>query len=197
MNIFEMPPLQRSNFPDDETFEKAVASQRRRESESDDREIDISGLDKIEVLLALYHAAEKMGLGFLQADLSDDEVRDFIAQEQSSHFPQGSRQASKFPYVDYLGGKPLKVDLSSDVLDGRLYDRDQGHGAARRVVETLRTPATVTLTDNVLRNRVIAILDRVLVNDFRYDPEMNYSIGSQQGALAQFRARFIEALETL
>lgn len=130
--MFHMPGLQRENFPDDETFAQAVASQKRRESESDDKEIDITGFDKIDVVLALYKAASKLGMGFLQPDLSDQDVRNIFAK--FNDFDQ-----SNFPYVDYLGGKPLKVHLASDTFDGRLYDRDHGQGAARRVVESLRT----------------------------------------------------------
>ena len=41
-------------------------------------------------------------------------------------------------YFDYLYGKVLKVDLSSDEFDERLYDRDCGIGAARRAINSLR-----------------------------------------------------------
>lgn len=39
---------------------------------------------------------------------------------------------------DYLNGRPIKVDLGPTDLDTRLYNRDQGAGAAERVVEALR-----------------------------------------------------------
>lgn len=33
-------------------------------------------------------------------------------------------------YFDYLHGRVMKVGLSGDTLDPRLYDRDNGKGAA-------------------------------------------------------------------
>jgi len=40
-------------------------------------------------------------------------------------------------YFDYLKGRVMKVDLSGDELDPWLYDRDNGHGAAKRVIDSL------------------------------------------------------------
>lgn len=37
-------------------------------------------------------------------------------------------------YFDYLQGRVMKVDLAGDELDPRLYDRDNGEGAARRAI---------------------------------------------------------------
>lgn len=39
---------------------------------------------------------------------------------------------------DYVHGCPIKSDLSGDELDPSLYDRDQGEGAAERVIAALR-----------------------------------------------------------
>ena len=41
-------------------------------------------------------------------------------------------------YFDYLHGRVLKVDLSGDEFDERLYDRDCGEGAAQRAVDSVR-----------------------------------------------------------
>ena len=40
-------------------------------------------------------------------------------------------------YFDYLKGRVMKVDLSGNELDPYLYDRDNGEGAAERVVSGL------------------------------------------------------------
>ena len=37
-------------------------------------------------------------------------------------------------YFDYLKGRVMKVDLSGDELCVRLYDRDNGQGAAERAL---------------------------------------------------------------
>lgn len=43
-------------------------------------------------------------------------------------------------YFDYLYGRVMKVDLSSDDgFEERLYDRDNGKGAAQKVIDALRT----------------------------------------------------------
>lgn len=41
-------------------------------------------------------------------------------------------------YFDYLKGRVMKSDLSGDDFDPQLYDRDNGDGAAARVIEELR-----------------------------------------------------------
>lgn len=45
--------------------------------------------------------------------------------------------------IDYLGGKPLKVNLRGNAFDTRLYNRDNGAGAAQRAIEKLRTKASM------------------------------------------------------
>lgn len=87
--------------------------------------IDIKGLNKAEVLKALYDGSHIQGMGFMQA------------------VPEGTvtvehckmlLETTGYPYFDYLYGRVLKVDLSKDVFDERLYDRDNGQGAAERII---------------------------------------------------------------
>lgn len=89
--------------------------------------IDIEGLDKAEVLHALYHRSHVQGLGILQAIPAytvEDARRDL--DEQPGY------------YFDYLHGRVLKVDLFGDSFDSRLYDRDCGEGAAEAAINELR-----------------------------------------------------------
>lgn len=89
--------------------------------------IDISGLDKAEVLLALYNGSHCQGLGFLAATNTytlEDAKRDL--------------EESFDGYFDYLRGRVLKVDLSGDSFDSWLYDRDCGEGAAEAAINELR-----------------------------------------------------------
>lgn len=84
--------------------------------------IDISKLSKAQVLAALYNASQPLGLGFLHYDpspMSEDEAAKLL--EESTYF-------------DYLKGRVMKVDLSKSEFDPWLYDRDNGQGAAARVV---------------------------------------------------------------
>lgn len=88
--------------------------------------IDITGLDKAVLLAALYNRSKPQGLGILHARPGD-----MTPAEATTHLSTG-------PYFDYLGGRVLKVDLGGDTLNPWLYDRDNGSGAAARVVEQLR-----------------------------------------------------------
>ena len=92
--------------------------------------INISGLNKAEVLKTLYDNSHVQGLGILQT------VPDgYVTVEHC----QMLLETTGYPYFDYLYGRVLKVDLSDDSFDERLYDRDCGPGAARRAIEKLRS----------------------------------------------------------
>ena len=87
--------------------------------------IDISKLSKVQVLVALYNASQPLGTGFLHYDpapMSEEEADDLL--EQSTYF-------------DYVKGRVMKVDLSKSEFDPRLYDRDNGQGAAQRAISGL------------------------------------------------------------
>lgn len=91
--------------------------------------VNIRGLDKADVLRVLYNNARVQGMGFLQAlpgDMSKEDAQELVKDRHN-------------PYFDYLHGRVMKVDLSSDEeFDPRLYDRDNGSGAAERAIGSLR-----------------------------------------------------------
>ena len=89
--------------------------------------VDIKGLDKARVLKALYDHSHVQGSGFLQA------VPDGVVTVEHC-----AGLLAKYSYFDYLHGRVLKVDLSGDEFDERLYDRDCGKGAAQRAVDSIR-----------------------------------------------------------
>lgn len=87
--------------------------------------IDISKLDKAEVLAALYNNSHPMGLGLLQfnsKEMTVKEARKLLETQVS---------------FDYIYGRVMKIDLSGDTLDPWLYDRDNGEGAAKAAIEGL------------------------------------------------------------
>ena len=88
--------------------------------------ISIKGKSKAKVLKALYDHSHIQGLGFLQA-VPDETVTVEHCEEL----------LKKETYFDYMYGKVLKVDLSKDEFDERLYDRDCGKGAAQRAVDSV------------------------------------------------------------
>ena len=111
--------------------------------------IDISGIDKAELLSTMFNEANVLGMGFLQDighPLTVDEAQvviDEIGDDNHRMFP--TIKTSGQPgdpqgriYFDYLFGKPLKTDIGGDTVDPWGYDRDQGEGHLARIVTTLR-----------------------------------------------------------
>lgn len=89
--------------------------------------VDIKGLNKAEVLVALYNDSKPQGLGFLHFD-----AKDMTVAEAEEILKQTT-------YFDYLKGRVMKVDLSSDdCFEEWLYDRDNGNGAAEKEISGLR-----------------------------------------------------------
>ncbi len=104
-------------------------------------EISIDGLDKAKVLMALFNGSRPLGLGFLHYDpkpMAEEVARDLISQGA---------------YFDYVQGRVMKVDLSGDSFNPWLYDRDNGEGAAKRIVDTLRITGEVNPVATVLRHK--------------------------------------------
>lgn len=89
--------------------------------------VDISGLDKAEVLKALYDNTIPLGMGILHwipGPMDIEEARAIIASGGTG--------------FDYLHGRVMKVHIGGDEFDPWGYDRDNGDGAAQRVIDTLR-----------------------------------------------------------
>ena len=82
--------------------------------------INIKEMNKADVLAKLYNASHQQGFGFLDPDgqnsMTTKQAQDILDSGQT--------------YFDYLRGRVMKIDLSQEELDPRLYDRDNGAGAA-------------------------------------------------------------------
>ncbi|WP_422472809.1 hypothetical protein [Endozoicomonas sp. ALB032] len=92
--------------------------------------VNISTLDKAELLAALYNRAKPQGLGMLHYDpapMTVDQAKELL-----------SKRASHELYFDYLAGRVMKIDISSDVMKTRLYNRDNGENAAEKVACALK-----------------------------------------------------------
>lgn len=90
--------------------------------------IDITGLNKADVLRVLYNRARTQGLGILHytpEDMTVEEAQDILDHTGDKYF-------------DYLKGRVMKVDLNGDSFNPRLYDRDNGEGAAESAIGPLR-----------------------------------------------------------
>ena len=93
--------------------------------------ISIKGMNKAEVLKALYDHSHVQGMGFMQAV-----PEGYVTVEHC----QMLLDTTGYPYFDYLYGRVLKVDLSKDEFDERLYDRDCGVGAAAHAIKSVKKP---------------------------------------------------------
>ena len=89
--------------------------------------VSTKGLRKSAVLAALYNASKPQGMGFLEFDPAP-----MTEKEAEELLKYGT-------YFDYLKGRIMKVDLKNDdEFDERLYDRDNGLGAAQIVINHIR-----------------------------------------------------------
>src|SRR5581483_10076438 len=111
--------------------------------------IDISGLDKAAVLVALFTQA-KPPIGMAARGHSLDEP---LSIAEANEIFSGHTAANPYtgqPYkLDYVKGRKLKVDLSSDELDPTQYDKANGQGSAMQAINSLRgqPPFTRLLSD--------------------------------------------------
>ena len=99
--------------------------------------ISLEGLNKADVLAALYNGSRPLGMGFLHCDPTP------MAREEAQEILNEDRR----PYFDYLKGRVMKIDLSGDELNPYLYDRDNGNGAAFLIIQSLRETASVDDAD--------------------------------------------------
>jgi hypothetical protein len=88
-----------------------------------ERIMNIKGISKAKILASLYNASQAQGIGWLQA--TPDEMTEAEAQKLLD---------AGQTYFDYLRGRVMKIDLSGNVLDTALYDRDNGRDAAEYAI---------------------------------------------------------------
>jgi hypothetical protein len=87
----------------------------------------IGGMDRALILAALYNRAQVQGMGFLQAkpgSMTVREAREILSTGQT--------------YFDYLYGRVMKINLNTNDTDTRMYNRNNGTGAAEKVMSDLR-----------------------------------------------------------
>lgn len=90
--------------------------------------ISIRGLNKADVLAALYNASRPQSAGFLH-----------YRKEPMTRM-EAELLLQKGTGFDYLHGRVMKIDLSSDDdFDSWGYDRDNGENAAEIAIKALQT----------------------------------------------------------
>lgn len=96
--------------------------------------VNIEGLKKNEVLAGLYNASKTQGLNAQMERALGRPITNNITNEEAQEALNDG-----ILYFDYFNGRVMKVDLSSDVeFDEWGYDRDNGVGAAQKVIDKLR-----------------------------------------------------------
>lgn len=92
--------------------------------------IDVTGISKAKLLAVLHAGSRARGLQGQRAmgRLSEAECSDYIGR---------ARKGERI-YFDTLCGRMMGVDVGGDRICEQAYDRDNGAGAAGRVVGELR-----------------------------------------------------------
>lgn len=117
--------------------------------------IDISKLNKADVLAALYNYSKPQGFGFLHFTSED------MTREEAEELLK-AKSGNKEICFNYLKGRVMKIDLSRDKLDPRLYDRDNGKGAAQRAISTLfKQPNNHNNARNILSEMKCMTIDEI------------------------------------
>ena len=96
-------------------------------------QIDISMFDNDFLKLSLFQM-----LGNNSTNKSN-----FITEDMDLTQHDLALRCIKKGYIDRFNGRVLKMDLRGPTLDGRLYDRDNGNGAAERIVKFIRDLAKI------------------------------------------------------
>lgn len=87
--------------------------------------VSISGINKVELLKRLWENTQVASF-FWGAPIAPPNFDENMAKEAVKG------------YIDYFAGRPIKTDISGDMADPKLYDRDAGEGKFEMVVQSLR-----------------------------------------------------------
>ena len=88
-------------------------------------ELDISDLDKVELLRQLWQNMQPASF-FTMSGRTPPE------------FDRALAATAVVRYIDYFQGRCIKTDLSYNVVDTRLYNRDAGEGKFEAIVAEMR-----------------------------------------------------------
>lgn len=103
-------------------------------------DLDITGIDLPDLLIALHAGTDAIGRG-----LRHDIGRKLTRHEAETILAMLTNDDSRSVDFDYVLGKPIKVHIDlkrNSLLHADLYDRDcpSGPGSCERIVDGLRRP---------------------------------------------------------
>jgi len=90
--------------------------------------MDITELNKAEVLAALYNGSKQQGMGFMDTRGS-----------RMMTVPEAAEILKTQTRFDYLYGRVMKINLSTNDLETYLYNRDNGPLAAEKIINDLKS----------------------------------------------------------
>ncbi|WP_340375719.1 hypothetical protein U5640_11610 [Streptomyces sp. SS7] len=111
--------------------------------------IDIAGLERADVLAALYNHTKPFGAAgqlvpFALETLAPADAQVFINAAKQRNIREAPARDTVYVELDgtlsldYLWGHSLKLAFDGDVVDATVYDIDNGAGLAARAIEHLR-----------------------------------------------------------
>jgi hypothetical protein len=86
--------------------------------------VSIKGIDKVKLLHALWNRARPAAFFVLSGHMSPG-------------FDECAAKEAIRGTIDYYCGRCIKTDLSGDIADPSLYDRDWGEGSFQKIVKNL------------------------------------------------------------
>ena len=93
--------------------------------------VDISGLNKVDLLEALWNNA--------QSAIYYQRYEFGIGNDRPPSFSRDGEEISDVKkYIDYFDGRCIRTDISGDSANPSGYDKEWGQGAFRRVVDGTR-----------------------------------------------------------
>ncbi len=85
--------------------------------------IDVRDIPKHELLAELYYTAQQKSKGDFKP-LTNDQLAEMTCEDTQ--------------YFGLLDGRVLEVEINGQTLDPRIYDQNNGEGAAERAVNIIR-----------------------------------------------------------
>ena len=97
--------------------------------------VDIKGLNKAEVLCALFNGSKTQGRNQQMIDSGLLEKPKDMSVNEAECILENIGEVKHF---DYLKGKVMKIDISNDTFDSWGYNRDNGQNAAETIIANLK-----------------------------------------------------------
>jgi hypothetical protein len=96
--------------------------------------IDISDLNAADVLAALWNGGRPIGPSWLQPEPMTAER----AQAWLDTADDAGGDFEGYKHLDYVDGRAMKLFISNESVEALIYDRDNGPGRAREIINALR-----------------------------------------------------------